>query len=114
MASSASTVAYVVEQISDAGDVRARAMFGEYGVYLGEKMIGYVCDDDLFLKATPPGAQFLDDSHLAPPYPGARLAFRVPAELLEDRERLTAFAIATEAALPAPRPKRAKANAAGV
>lgn len=33
MASDPKTVAFIVEQAAGAGEVRAKAMFGEYGLY---------------------------------------------------------------------------------
>ncbi len=40
MATSKDTVAYVLEQLEPL-DVRARAMFGEYGFYCDNKIVGF-------------------------------------------------------------------------
>ncbi|RYF09624.1 MAG: hypothetical protein EOO77_23380 [Oxalobacteraceae bacterium] len=50
MGSQQSTVDFVLDQMSAAGAVSAKKMFGEYGVYLDEKMVALVCDDVLFIK----------------------------------------------------------------
>ena len=55
MASSASTVEFIVEQGSAAGAVSARKMFGEYGLYRDGVMVALVCGDQLFVKPTAAG-----------------------------------------------------------
>ena len=47
MTSQQSTVDFILDQISEAGDVSAKKMFGEYGVYCAGKMVASVCDDQL-------------------------------------------------------------------
>ena len=42
MGSQQSTVDFVLDQMSAAGAVSAKKMFGEYGVYLDEKMVALV------------------------------------------------------------------------
>ena len=49
MSSSQSTVDFILEQVSGAGAVRAQKMFGEYGIYCNEKIVAFVCDDQLFV-----------------------------------------------------------------
>jgi DNA transformation protein len=41
---------HLVDLLAPLGDVRVRAMFGGYGVYLGQLMFGLVADDTLYLK----------------------------------------------------------------
>ena len=52
MATQRRTIDYLIEQATSAGTVLAKPMFGEYGVYVDGKMIGSVCDDQLFVKST--------------------------------------------------------------
>ena len=51
MSTSKETVAFLLAQLEPL-DMRARAMFGEYGVYCDEKFVALVCDDTFFLKPT--------------------------------------------------------------
>lgn len=44
-------VSYVVELMQSIGPVRAKGMFGGYGIFLGELMFGLVSDSTLYLKA---------------------------------------------------------------
>ena len=47
------------EALAGAGAVSARKMFGEYGVYCDGKIVGLVCDDQLFVKVTEAGRAWL-------------------------------------------------------
>ena len=60
------TIAYMKEQLIEAGPVVFRPMFGGYGVYLDEKMFGIVDDDMLFIKKTEPGDKMVGEGHDAP------------------------------------------------
>ena len=55
MASHREFVEFITEQLREAGDVRARPMFGEYGLYCGGVFFAVICDDQLFVKPTPRG-----------------------------------------------------------
>ena len=105
MSTSKETVAFILDQLAPL-PVRARAMFGEYGLYCDEKIVALICDDTLFVKPTAIAAGFGEDAWLAPPYPGAKDSFAIPGERLEDREWLQAFIRQTANALPAPKPKK--------
>ena len=72
MASSKEFVHYVEEQLTDAGEITCRKMFGEYGIYCNGKIIGVICDDQLFLKITEAGRRICPDGEEAPPYEGAK------------------------------------------
>ncbi|UZK70473.1 TfoX/Sxy family protein [Sphingomonas sp. S1-29] len=50
MATQQRTVDYLLEQATAAGTVSTKPMFGEYSVYIDGKMIGSVCDDQLYVK----------------------------------------------------------------
>ena len=110
MASRASTVAYLVEQGSGAGPLSAKAMFGEYGLYLGGKLVALVCDDQLYLKPTGAAARLLGTVVEASPYPGAKPCFLIPGERWDDREWLAALLSTTAAALPEAKARRGKAR----
>lgn len=77
MASHSDYVEYVVEQLRGAGSIRARKMFGEYGLYCDGTFFAVICDDQLFIKITPPGEMAFPDLPKAPPYEGAKDSFVV-------------------------------------
>jgi DNA transformation protein len=43
-------VTFAADLLGSLGPVRARAMFGGHGIYLGDLMFGLVDDDEIFLK----------------------------------------------------------------
>lgn len=102
MASRQSTADFVLEQIADAGVVRARKMFGEYGIYCNEKFVALVCDDQLFVKQTLAGKELLGKFAEGAPYPGAKPHFLVAGEHLEEREWLVRLVRLTASELPLP------------
>ena len=83
--------------------VTAKAMFGEYCVYLDGKPVALVCDDRLFLKPTAAGRELLPDAEEASPYPGAKPHLVVPPEAWAN---LPEVLRATFAALPPVKAKR--------
>lgn len=107
MATDAGYAKYVCDQLRAAGAISARKMFGEYGLYRHEKIVGLICDNQLFVKPTPAGEAVLGTPSYGAPYPGARPFFDV-SDLLEDPEWLVRLIEATDAALPAPKKKGEK------
>ena len=77
MASHPDFVNYMAEQLREAGAIRSRKMFGEYGLYCDDVFFAVVCDDQLFVKVTPQGEAAFPDLPKAPPYEGARDSFLV-------------------------------------
>ena len=55
MASHQDFVDYVVEQLREAGAIRSRKMFGEYGLYCDDVFFAVICYDQFFVKVTPAG-----------------------------------------------------------
>jgi len=108
MASKQSIVDFIVDQLSDSGDVSAKKMFGDYGVFLSGKMIAMICDDKLFFKPTEQGRKFFQSITEGIPYPGAKPCFLVPEEEWDNRDWLASVAKATFNALPAPKKKPKK------
>lgn len=104
MASSPEFVQYVADQLSGAGTITYKKMFGEYGVYCDGKIFADVCDDQLFIKITEAGRALYPGLTEAPPYEGAKNYFLI--EDIDDRDFLTALTMATCQALPEPKPKK--------
>ena len=112
MATDPKTVAYLADQMAGAGEVSARKMFGEYGVYVDGKLAGLVCDDRLFVKPTEASDGLLAGGETDAPYPGAKPHPVVPEDRWDDADWLAALMRGTAAALPAPKPKTPKAKKA--
>ncbi|MCE9572766.1 MAG: TfoX/Sxy family protein [Deltaproteobacteria bacterium] len=109
MASKQSVADFLVEQMADAGPVAARKMFGEYGVFMGPKLVALVADDELFIKPTSPGEALLGEVELRPPYPGAKGWMWISGDRWDDRDWLSELVRITADALPVPPPKKPKA-----
>ena len=100
MASNLELVEYIVDQCSDAGEIFARKMFGEYGIYCDGKIFGLICDNQLFIKITEVGKSMYD-LETAPPYEGAK-PYLIFSDI-DNREALSAFVSATCKELPMPK-----------
>lgn len=96
MAVSPSFRSFVVEQLGGERTVQARPMFGGVGLRMGDAFFGLIDDDTLFLKvddATRPeyerrGCRAFD------PFKNGQVMrgyYEVPAEVIDDREALTAW-----------------------
>ena len=110
MATSKATVDYILDQLAPL-PVRARAMFGEYGLNFDEKFVALICDDTLFVKPTAISHQFFNDGDLGQPYPGAKGHYAVSGAHLDDSVWLQEVIARTAEVVPLPkkkRPKRAK------
>ncbi len=105
------TMAHLVDQLEQAGDVTCRKMFGEYAIYLDAKVVGLVCDNTLFVKPTPGALALLPNNPMAPPYPGAKPYLLIDAAL-DDQDLMANVLRAVAADLPPPKPKRVKGKAA--
>lgn len=108
MASDASTVDFIVDQLGKGGEITARKMFGEYGLYCDGIFFASVCDNKLFFKPTEGGRKFIGENLVeAPPYPGAKNSFLIENQI-EDRDWLGALTQITVQELPPPKPKKKK------
>ncbi len=107
MASTQVFVNFVVSQAEDAGYITYRKMFGEYALYCDGKVVALICDDQLFVKPTEAGREFIEDVVEAPPYPGAKLYFLIE-DRCENQRWLSELIKITAKALPEPKPKKVK------
>ncbi len=108
MATPQRTIDYLLEQATSAGMVPAKPMFGEYGVYVDGKMIGSICDGQLFVKSTPTGRIHAEPVSDALPYPGAKPQMLIEADRWDNAKWLGELLRVTAAVLPAPKPRKPK------
>lgn len=107
MASATNFVDFVLGQIKNSGEITAKKMFGEYGIYSDEKLLGLICDNKLFIKPTNSGRTFIGNVLEASPYEGAKPAFLIE-DKIEDSEWLSELVSISVKELPAPKPKKKK------
>ncbi|MFA6520854.1 MAG: TfoX/Sxy family protein [Candidatus Gracilibacteria bacterium] len=90
MSTKQSTVDFILDQLSSAGKVSARKMFGEYCLYCDRKVVGLICKDTLFVKITPQGKSFVGKHYQeGNAYDGAKPSMMIDGDLMEDREWLS-------------------------
>ena len=112
-------VEYLVEVFQHFGTVRARRMFGGYGVYHDDLMFGLVADDVLYLKADNQSAKLFEDKGLeqfeyVKNGKSMKMSYYMaPEEIFDDPDVAKEWADrAYEAALRSRKPaKRGKGNA---
>ena len=107
MSTRADTITDLTDALADLPGLRAAKMFGEYGLYLGTKVVAFICDDLLYIKPTPGALALISDPVMAPPYPGAKLYICLEGAL-DDPDLTMAALRAVEADLPEPKPKKPK------
>ncbi|MGP3697838.1 TfoX/Sxy family protein [Rhodobacter sp. NSM] len=112
MATDPRTAAQIADALRDAGAISLRRMFGEYAVYLDGRVVGFICDDQLFLKDLPEARAFLPEAATGRPYPGARLYIAI-ADELDDEETLVRAVRALAEVLPVPALRKRKDRASG-
>jgi DNA transformation protein len=110
MATTQNTIDFLLDQLSGAGDVSSRKMFGEYCLYLAGKPVGLVCDDQLYLKPTLAGKTRIAAVIEGSPYPGAKPHLLITADQWEDAGWLCDLLRATARELPLPKPKTKKSK----
>jgi DNA transformation protein len=107
MSTSQSTIDFLLDQLADLSGVHARKMFGEYALYCGDKVVALVCNNQLFVKITPPGKTLVGAGYReGEAYPGAKPSILVGADLIENSERLCELMRVTAGALPPPKPRK--------
>jgi len=99
MASDQDFIDYVCTQMRGAGPISSRRMFGEAAIYFDGRVIGFVCDNQLFIKPVPAARAFIGEPVEKPPYPGAKMYFLID-EQLEDPQWLAALVRVTATEVP--------------
>lgn len=107
MASDKNFVDFVTGQINNVGEITAKKMFGEYGLYADGKLFGLICDNKLFIKPTQAGREFIGAVSESPPYEGAKPSFLIE-EKIEDSDWLSKLISISLKELPTPKPKQGK------
>ena len=98
---------YVHESFSSVGDIVIKAMMGGYLVYFNDKLIGDICDNELFLKRTPTSDRLLAESELRYPYEGSKTLMHV-FDRFEDTDLIAKLLEGMYTELPEKKPKKAK------
>ena len=98
-------VDYVIEQIALGDRLTHKKMFGEYALYVDDKVVAFVCDNSVFIKPSAAATRLAPDLPLRPPYPGAK-NYPVADELLDDSEVIRKLILETATLMPLPKPRK--------
>ena len=90
-------ITYVIDQLGSLGPVTARRMFGGAGIYLDQLCFAIIVDDVLFFKVNNANRPDYEDAGMEPfvPFedkPYAMSYYEVPADVLENKDRLRGWA----------------------
>ena len=117
MSAEADFIEYLVESLNPLGPVRARKMFGGFGIFLDELMFGLVSKNVFYLKVDDKNRSDFETRGLGPftyPRKGKEYSmsyYEVPHEAIDDAEQLCKWAQkAYDAALRALEAKLKKAR----
>ena len=98
---------YVRERFSAVGEILIKSMMGGYLVYLNGKLIGDICNNELFLKRTPTSDRILADSEMRYPYKGSKTLLHV-FDRFDDAALIAELLEGMYEDLPERKPKKAK------
>jgi TfoX/Sxy family transcriptional regulator of competence genes len=82
-----SFVEYVVEQIQNAGNISYKYMFGGCAIYFEKKVVALICDNQLYIRPTKKGRDYIKNVEEQSPYPGAKPHFLIE-DKIDDKEWL--------------------------
>lgn len=106
MGSSKEYLAFIIDQLSDLKGISYRLMMGEYVIYYGSKIAGYIFDDRLLVKPVKAAIEYIDNPTFESPYPGAKEMLVVKE--VDDKDYLTGLFETMYDELPLPKPKTKK------
>ncbi len=109
MSTQKETIEFILDKLGD-DKFTTRAMFGEYALYCNGKVVGLVCDDQLYVKILPASAELADMCEKDEAYPGSKPYYLVEESQLSHIKNLAEILHKVADSLPAPKPKNKKHN----
>lgn len=86
MSSTREYLDFIMDQLSELGEVSYRAMMGEYVIYYRGKVVAGIYDDRFLVKPTPGARRILPNASMEIPYPGGKAMIMI--EDIENRDLL--------------------------
>jgi len=108
MSTQKSTVEFILEKLEKPKVFAVRAMFGEYALYADGKVVGLVCNDQLYVKILPESKELEDICDKDEAYPGSKPYYVVEEVQLSQITNLAEILINIAKSLPAKKPKKKK------
>jgi len=105
MATSKEYIDYALESLNHVEGISACKMFGDYGLYMFNRVMGFVCDDQVFLKVLPGSTRILgEDAPTEAAYQDSKPYYII--QDLEDEEKMSRLFRALYEDVPEPKPKK--------
>lgn len=105
MATTNEYIEYVCEQINGIGAIRYKKMFGEFMVYVNDKPVIIVCDNNAFVKKLECIEKMMKDAKSGYPYKGAKEHYILD---IDNSEFCKSVVSKIEEVTPIPKPKKKK------
>lgn len=85
----------ILNRIQQIADARIRPMMGEYLVYVDDVVTGQINHNQLFIKVTAFGETYAGELPRESPYDGAKPAFVIPSDKIDDLDWMKVFIAGT-------------------
>ncbi len=105
MATAKETVSFILEKLGNPSRFSTRAMFGEYALYADGKVVGLICDNQLYVKILPESSDLEKVCEKDSAYPGSKPFYLVEEEQLATIEDLPAILFKIAESIPAKKKK---------
>ncbi len=108
MSTQKETIEFILEKLGEPERFSTRAMFGEYALYADGKVVGLICDDQLYVKILPASAELESICDKDEAYPGSKPYYVVEESMLSQLTNLPEILFDIAKSLPTPKKKKAK------
>ena len=105
MATTNEYIEYVCEQINGIGAIRYKKMFGEFMIYVNDKPIIIVCNNNAFVKKLDCIEEMMKDAKLGYPYKGAKEHYVLDIDNSDFCKKIVSK---VEEVTPIPKPRKKK------
>ena len=115
MSTQKGTVEFILEKLGEPKKFSTRAMFGEYALYAdpsenssraGGKVVGLICDDQLYVKILPQSVELESICDKDEAYPGSKKFYVVEEGMLSTLRHLPEILLDIAKSLPVPKKKK--------
>lgn len=107
MSTQKETVEFILKKLGDK-QFSVRAMFGEYALYADGRVVGLICDDQLYVKILPESVELESICDKDEAYPGSKKFYVVEEGMLSTLRHLPEILLDIAKALPVPKKKKPK------
>lgn len=108
MADNKELVEYIMDQLSELGEVRNIPMMGGYIFYYRERIFGGIYEGGFMVKVTEASKKYMPDSEPESPYEGAKPM--LPVTIIDNKQLLQEMVAAMYPELPERKVKKEKGS----